>query len=300
MAPAFLNLAPLPLRAPLGGSNRRPLARRAKAPLASASVSGARDGVSQQQQQPAPAARARKRMRAHVVDSRVASVVEAHHWITVKGSATRMFERAAVAQADMTRHVERRTGAGALHRWVLRNVQDPTLGFMDAAFVTKPTDTYVVMETFKSGEQDDVTHRWLSAVERVGPAVDTLDIQTRHYENVFTAKLHDAEFDPDRTIVVVESVNVDMSRPGNLEEVTGILRSGAEASVANGECLEFCILQAPGERGFFKTIEVYRDVDALRAHMDGLDRAFVRRTQGRCIVSSHGRSRESFKAVVFG
>lgn len=210
-----------------------------------------------------------------------------------------MFERAAVAQADMTRQVERRAGKGALHRWVLREVADPTGALSSPAF-GRGDSRYVVMETFKaraSHEDPGIMRRWLSAVERVGPALNAVDIRTRNYQNVFTSKLHDVEFDPNQNIVVVESVNVDMSRPQNVTEVVDILRSTAEASVAAGNCLEFCVLHKPGEQGFFKTIEVYKDVDALREHLDTLDTVYTRRVQGRT-TDSH-RSRHTFRPVVF-
>lgn len=242
-------------------------------------------------------AKGRARARAPVIDSRVAGVVEAHHWIVVASGSTRAFEKAALANAHVTSLVEKRSGNGALHRWLLTLIPDPTLGFMDGVFRTETT-TYVVMETFKSSNLDErLTQRWLSAVKRVRPMFEMLDIRSLSYENVFTSKVHGASFDPNCNVVVVESVNVDMSRPQNLQEVMEILRTGAEASVSAGECLEFCVLQAKDRPGFFKTIEVYKDVDALRAHMDGFDRAFVRRTQGRTI-GSH-RSRQTFKPVFF-
>lgn len=217
----------------------------------------------------------------------------------MRNDGRRLFERAAVAQADMTRQVERRAGQGALHRWVLRQVSDPTAGFLDVSFEARDT-RYVVMETFKkrlSVETPGVMRRWLSAVERVGPLMDTLDIRTRNYENVFTSKLHDVQFDPNQNIVVVESVNVDMSRKQNLEDVIGVLRSTAEAAVSAGNCLEFCVLHAPGEQGFFKTIEVYKNVDALRAQGETLDKVYLRRVQGRTIKGN--RSRQTFHPVVF-
>lgn len=195
--------------------------------------------------------------------------------------------------------MERRAGQGALHRWVLRQVSDPIVGLLDVSFEAQGA-RYVVMETFKkrlSQEAPGVMRRWLSAVERVGPLMDTVDIRTRNYENVFTSKLHDVQFDPNQNIVVVESVNVDMSRKQNLQEVIEVLRSTAEAAVSAGNCLEFCVLHAPGEQGFFKTIGVYKDVGALRAHIDTLDKVYVRRVQGRTIKGN--RSRQTFRPVVF-
>lgn len=210
-----------------------------------------------------------------------------------------MFERAAVAQADMTRQVERRAQRGALHRWVLREVQDP-IGLGPAAPFSPKDSRYVVMETFKataSAEEPGIMRRWLSAVERVGPSIHAVDIRTRNYENLFTSKLHDVKFDPNENIVVVESVNVDMARPHNAEEVVDILRSTAEASVSAGTCLEFCVLHKPGKHGFFKTIQVYKNVDALRQHMDSVDQVYTRRVQGR--ISDSHRSRHTFRPVVF-
>lgn len=210
-----------------------------------------------------------------------------------------MFERAAVAQADMTRQVERRSQRGAAHRWVLREVPDP-IGLSPTAPLPPQDSRYVVMETFKasaSTEEPGIMKRWLSAVERVGPSIHAVDIRTRNYENLFTSKLHDVQFDPNENIVVVESVNVDMSRSRNADEVVDILRCTAEASVAAGTCLEFCVLHKPGKQGFFKTIQVYKNVDNLRQHMDSLDQVYTRRVQGR-IADTH-RSRHTFQPVVF-
>lgn len=139
--------------------------------------------------------------------------------------------------------------------------------------------------------------RWLSAVEKAGPLVNAVDIRTLKYENMFTSKLHDAKFDPHNNIVVMESVNVDMSRRSNLENAVKVLRDAAETSVTSGDCLEFCVLHAPGEKGFFKTIEVYKDVDALKRHMQGKDKAYAKSLEKYTI---HGhRNRLSFKPVVF-
>lgn len=212
----------------------------------------------------------------------------------------RIFERAAVAQADVTRQVEKRAGKGALHRWVLRQVADPTHSAVDVQFRHRD-GRYVVMESFdrhnmKMHEQP-MMRRWLSAVERVGPLMNTVDISTRYYQNVFTSKLHDVTFDPHNNIVVVESINVDMSNENGLHHVVGVLRQGAEASVSTGECLEFCVLWAPGEAGFFKTIEVYKDVDALTTHMNGVDQSMAKKMSGYTIEGK--RSRQTFKPVVF-
>lgn len=199
----------------------------------------------------------------------------------------------------MTRQVERRAGSGALHRWVLREVKDPIAEYMNAEM---KEGRYVVMETFKREvwkERPQIMKRWLSAVERVAPMMDTLDIRTTKYENVFTSKLHDAKFDPNKNIVVVESFNVER---GQEHHVIDMLRTAAEAAVSSGNCLEFCVLHKPGEQGFFKTIEVYKNVDALTVHMDTLDRVMVRRLQDYTLQGKTGqgrRNRHTFRPVVF-
>lgn len=199
----------------------------------------------------------------------------------------------------MTRQVERRAGIGALHRWVLRQVKDPTL---DCAHAEMKEGRYVVMETFKKQvwkERPQVMKRWLSAVERVAPMMHTLDIRTTKYDNVFTSKLHDAKFDPNKNIVVVESFNVGR---GEEADVINVLRTTAEAAVSGGNCLEFCVLHKPGEQGFFKTIEVYNNLDALKAHIDTLDRVMVRSLQGKTLHGRNGqgrRNRHTFRPVVF-
>lgn len=159
---------------------------------------------------------------------------------------------------------------------------------------------YVLMEAFDAQVAKNnpaVWRRWLSAVERLAPVVDAVDMTSLKYDNVFTSKLHDVDFDPNENVVVVESVNVDMSRPSNLSEVADILRGSAEFSVSTGDCLEFCVLHSRSEQGFFKTIEVYKNVDALKNHMDGIDRSFTRRLQGRVVQGQ--RSRHTFRPVVF-
>lgn len=209
----------------------------------------------------------------------------------------RIFERAAVAQADVARQIESRKGSGALHRWVLRQVADPT---QPALAVQGRDGRYVVMEAFhraQAADEQPLMRRWLSAVERVGPLMNTVDIRTLQYENLFTSKLHDAKFDPNNNIVVVESVNVDMSKSGNLDRAVDVLRMAAERNVSSGDCLEFCVLHAPGEAGFFKTIEVYKDIDALTKHMDGRDKFYAKKLEGYTIQGQRGR--QTFKPVVF-
>lgn len=243
-------------------------------------------------------AQSRTHVRAPVVDSRVAGVSEAHHWICVRSDYARAFERAAAANASVTAVVEERAGRGASRRWVLRRVADPSLGFIDGSFVTDTT-TFVVMEAFRDGEHaDDAhTHRWLSAVRRTSRALGALDIQSMPYYSIFSARRHHARPETESAVIVVESINVDMSRPENLEDIKSILRSGAEASVNAGESLDFSVLQAKGEPSFFKTVEVYENVDAMRTHMERLDRAFVRRSRGKLI--GHHRERQTFKAILF-
>lgn len=249
-------------------------------------------------------------VRAPLVDSRVSSVVEAHHWITVSSASVRMFERAAVAQADMVRRVERNTATGAQHRWVLRPVDvdatDPssiaTL-FSQPASIVAPQSVnqqsrYVVMETFKHGEDTNsgVMRRWLGAIEHVGPAFDASNVQTLRYENVYTAKLHEAKFDVNTAVVVVETINADGEEKAR--EVEKCLRSTADVAVASGDCLEYCVLEAMCKPGLFKTIEVYKDASAFGAYMNELDSAFLHRLRPHTVQGSH-RSRSAFKPVVF-
>ena len=237
---------------------------------------------------------------AHVVDTQVASRIEAHHWIVIKPQAMRVFERAAVAQADIARQLECRKGAGALHRWVLRHVVSPSAE-MDISF-PYGDGIYVVMEAFKPiqqayGDANPLTRRWLSAVERVGPIINTVAIQTRHYDNLFTCKFHDVVFDPNANIVVLNSINVDSSKSTVLKRVVEQLNHIAEESVQTGQCLEFCVLQAPGEKGFLKTIEVYKDVDAMKKSTQVWDTSITQRFHEDIIENPH--TRQIFKPVVF-
>ena len=238
-----------------------------------------------------------RRTAANVIESQVASRIEAHHWVVIKDHSMRIFERAAVAQADAVRQIESRSGSGALHRWVLRQVADPT---QPALAVQGRDGRYVVMEAFNASqgvEAHPTMRRWLSAVERVGPLMNAVDIRTLQYENLFTTKLHNVKFDPNSSIVVVESVNIDVTKRENFDGAVGALREVAELSVASGDCLEFCVLHAPGERGFFKTIEVYKNINALRKHMNGQDILHSKRLEQFTI--SKKRSRQTFKPVVF-
>jgi quinol monooxygenase YgiN len=299
--PAFA--APLSLRAP-------PAAARARAPTASR-CSASEPPPHQvppypgapTRAAPAPArtnggAKRVATVRAPVVDVRVAFANEAHHWLTVSSGGKALFERAAVAQADMVRVVEREAGGGALHRWVLRAVEDP-LGRERGGGDVNGVGRYVVMETYKEGGGDLVTtgamDRWLGAIAAAGEKLDCAVSATLRYANVFTTKMHGATFDVHRSIVVAESVQAEAGAAAALRQV---LEGRAEAAVAAGDCLEFCVLEATCKDGLFKTIEVYADVDALREHMDGLDAAFVESTAPLVALSGH-RARSSFKPVVF-
>ncbi|KAI0562659.1 hypothetical protein FGB62_55g135 [Gracilaria domingensis] len=260
-----------------------------------------------QQQQPsnlfsnnASVKKPHKKASAHVVDSRVASRVEAHHWIVVKNTSLRIFERAAVAQADLAHQVDSRTHSGALHRWLLREAEDPTHLFVNPT-VPGSDVRYVVMEAFdrqdNAVENQLVMRRWLSAVERVGRLMDAVQIQTLHYENAFTSKVHDVQFDPHHNIVVMESINVDITQDDAVDHVFDALRRSAERSVSAGECLEFCVLYAPNEHGFFKTIEVFKNVAALQSHMNGTDVSTVQEITPYLIQGN--RNRQTFKPVMF-
>ncbi|CAN8064563.1 unnamed protein product [Agarophyton chilense] len=261
--------------------------------------------VPQSQPSPLPyngsaASKPHKKASAHVVDSRVATRVEAHHWVVVSNSSLRIFERAAVAQADLAHQVDARTHSGALHRWLLRETEDPTHLFTKPS-LSKSEVRYVVMEAFDrhddSIENQFIMRRWLSAVERAGPLIDTFQIQTLHYENVFTSKVHDVHFDPYHNIVVMESINVDLTKDGAVDHVYDALRRSAERSVTTGECLEFCVLHAPNEHGFFKTIEVFKNEAALISHMSGTDVSTVQEITPYLIQGN--RNRQTFKPVVF-
>lgn len=233
---------------------------------------------------------------ATIIDSRKSAVVEAHHWITVSSLALRMFERAAVAHADMVRRVEKTTATGSLHRWVLRVVDDPFLA--DAPQSVNSQSRYVVMETYRPGDKDNdgVMRRWLSAIERLGPALSAPVTQTLRYSNLFTSKLHNAKFDVHRSVVMAETFSAS-----NIEEssvIMDILQSHAEESVASGDCLEFCVLEAVDHPGLFKTLEVYKDADSLREHMDKLDVKYWQKLQP-LVTNSSSRKRNAFKPVVF-
>jgi len=233
-------------------------------------------------------------VKAPVVASRVAGVTESHHWIHVNGGLAKAFERAAAANASVTALVEERAGAGARRRWVLRRCADPSLDFVDGAFTDDDLATFVVMEQWDDNDteapESTHTHRWLSAVRRVGPMLGAIDIQTLSYRNIFRARKVNSPPNPDGCIIVTESINVHPDSVGCMSE---ILSTTAQASVAAGECLEFSILQSTAGN-FFKTVEVYADAQAIRNHMDGVDRSFVNRTRGKT-MGEH-RERQTFKA----
>lgn len=244
-------------------------------------------------------AKPRTHVRAPVVDSRVAGVSENHHWISIRAASARAFERAAAANASVTAVVEARENRRADRRWVLRQVADPSLGFIDGGFSTDCV-MYVVMEAFPDISTPNAssahTERWLSAVRRTSRAFGAVGIQSLPYHSVFAARRHHARPQEDTAVVVLETVAVDTAN-ASIDDVLHILRSGAEATVSAGECIDFSVLQAKGAPSLFKTVEVYQDVDAMRAHIELLDRAFVRRTKGK-LVGTH-RERYTFKAILF-
>lgn len=248
----------------------------------------------------------RPRTTAHVIDSRVACRHELHHWITVRNQSCRLFERAAVSQADVTRQLEQKGGPRSLHRWVLRQLpnyleNESSLQSQLVSSITQPVVSYVVMESFHQTDFDNasqsLTRRWLSAVERVGPLISTVDAQTLQYTDVFTCKTHDVVFDPHQNVVVLETLNFDSSHPHFINAVVNALRAKAERSVSVGDCLEFCVLQSTVQSNVFKTLEIYKNMDTLRRHMRDLDKkymhAILSHTQG------NRRNRQMFKPVLF-
>lgn len=245
----------------------------------------------------------RSRTSAQVVDSRVACRHEVHHWIVVKGHSKRMFERAAVAQTDVTRQLEARGGPGALHRWVLREVSDQLTATSNhfALGVGQGNTQYVVMESFDQRtvqqSSSSLTHRWLSAVERVGPLISAVDIHTLQYSDVFTSKRHDVVFNPRENIVVLETINLNSLSPEIVSSVVEALRAKAERSVSVGDCLEFCVLQSMSQASLLKTVEIYKNMEALRFHIDGLDKKYMHRVLHHTMNSR--RNRQVFKPVVF-
>lgn len=248
-------------------------------------------------------AKPRSRTSAQVVDSRVGCRHEVHHWIVVKGHSKRMFERAAVAQTDVTRQLEARGGPGALHRWVLREVPDQLAATSNhfALGIGQGNAQYVVMESFDQRtvqqSSSSLTRRWLSAVERVGPLISAVDIHTLQYSDVFTSKRHHVVFDPRENIVILETFNLNTKSPQAVSSVVSALRAKAERSVSVGDCLEFCVLQSTSQPSLLKTVEIYKNMEALRFHVDGLDKRYMHRVLHHTTDSR--RNRQVFKPVVF-
>lgn len=248
----------------------------------------------------------RPRASAPVIDSRVASRHEAHHWVVVKDHSRRVFERAAVAQADVARQLETRQKSGASHRWVLREILDSLSYALPLSISQNHNSRYLVMESFdkqvwqdasiSQHQHDSLTRRWLSAVERVGPLISAIDIRSLEYTDVFTSKLHDVVFDPKINIVILESMNVIQNKH-DVDAVIQALRAKAERSVAVGECLEFCVLRSASQPHLFKTVEVYKNADALHSHMEGVDKKFM--PSIRSHVVDDRRNRHIFKPVLF-
>lgn len=248
-------------------------------------------------------ARRRIKTAANVVDSRVASRHEVHHWIVVKDHSRGMFERAAIAQTDVTRQLETLRGPGALHRWVLREVPDQLAATTNhiALGLGQGNTQYLVMESFDQQTvqqpSSSITRRWLSAVERVGPLISAVDIHTLQYSDVFTSKKHDVVFDPKTNIVVLETFNLSSLTAQVVSPVIRALRAKAERSVSVGDCLEFCVLQSTSKPSLLKTVEIYKNVEALRFHMDGLDKKYMHGVIHHTTDSR--RNRQVFKPIIF-
>lgn len=290
MSPTFI-AHPLPTR-----GAHRPAAkqrRRHTTPRASAERRVAAPATQQTTAPAVPTAPARGRAqrrgraRARVVDSRVGGALETHHWVTVAGESASAFEKAATSHASVAALLEQRTGAGRVHRWLLRAAPSTALGLPDGTFRTDKA-TYCVMECFGGPAPD----RWLGAVKRAAPALGAHDIRSLQYASLFAARAHTADKEP--AAVVVEGFN---AQPEMVDAVAEILRDAAEASVNAGQCVAFSVLQAENRPTFFKTVAVYADAGALRAHRDGFDRAVVRRTAGKTI--GEHRSRQTFTPVLF-
>lgn len=244
----------------------------------------------------------RPRTPAQVVDSRVACRREIHHWIAVEGHSRRLFERAAVAQTDVTRQLEARGGPRALHRWVLREASNqPVPSNRVIPGAPQNSAMYAVLESFdyRAVQQtaNSLTRRWLSAVERVGPLISTVDVHTLQYNDVFTSKRHDVVFNPKENIVVLETINLNSYSPEILSVVIDTLRAKAERSVSVGDCLEFSVLQSTSQANVFKTVEVYKNSDTLRSHMLGLDKKYMHGVLPH--MATDRRNRQVFHPVVF-
>lgn len=297
-SPTLSSRNPVRLRSPTSSTtSTRPLTPTATAVQPNKVRTAQSTSYSRRPKRPAP-----------VTDSRVASRQEAHHWVAVKDDARRIFERAAVAQADVARRLEARTpDTATLHRWVLRELPSSALSH-PTVLAAQPgsaspsphaSSRYLVTESFAvsaavAPSSDSLTRRWLSAVERVGPMLSTVDApRTLRYRDAFTCKQHGVVFSPHNNVVLSETLNVAEEKDRVLEA----LRAKAERSVATGQCLEFCVLQSMTDPGLFKTVEVYATKDAMFAHLDGLDSRYVSSVLP--FVAGKRRNLRMFKPVIF-
>lgn len=235
-----------------------------------------------------------RRTSALVIDSLVRNATEAHHWITVGSAHTRMFERAASAQASMTRVVESRTGTGASSRWVLRETPDPCLGLDATACFENGVGKYVVMESFEKAaslQSEDLTKRWLAAVKRLGRMFDTVDIKSIEYDNVFTAKMHRQGDLTEDTVVRMQSFTAE---PGMLDATIDVLKSSAESAVANRQVLKFCVLK--GGDSLVKTVAVFGNGDAMKSYLDGSNKVLAKRLRGK--INSTRKNSNTFQPII--
>lgn len=244
----------------------------------------------------------RQRKSAPVVDSRVATRFESHHWITVQNESRRIFERAAVAQVDLARQLEEtQNQSRALHRWVLREIDVHPFAVSRSSAVNATSSRYLVTESFdaqSSSPSSSVTRRWLSAVERVGPLISsTIDIHSLQYSDVFTSKLHDVVFDPSKNIAVIHCLNLNRDDARAESNVIAALKAKAERSVSRRNCLEFCVLQSDVQPTLLKTIEIFADMEALMHYANGADKLFEQSIKPHIVDGRQGRY--VFKPVVF-
>ena len=205
-----------------------------------------------------------------------------------------MFERAASAQASMTRVVESRTGTGASSRWVLRETPDPCLGLDATACFENGVGKYVVMESFEkaaSPQSEDLTKRWLAAVKRLGRMFDTVDIKSIEYDNVFTAKMHRQGDLTEDTVVRMQSFTAE---PGMLDATIDVLKSSAESAVANGQVLKFCVLK--GGDSLVKTVAVFGNGDAMKSYLDGSNKVLAKRLRGK--INSTRKNSHTFQPII--
>lgn len=222
----------------------------------------------------------RPRTSAPVIDSRIASRHEVHHWISVKDHSRRVFEKAAVAQVDVARQLENKLDAKALHRWVLRehHIDGITTGQLKKV-KSNGCSRYLCSESFDqqlwmtvNQEQHSMTRRWLAAVERVGPLISAVDFHTRAYNDVFTAKVHDVVFNPHHNVVLITVFNV---RRDHSRLVRDTLVAKAERCVSKGICLEFSVLQSDSQpEQLFKSVQIFPDMNALHSYVNDHDQSF--------------------------